>query len=72
MRPTQVVLAYSDKVRFQARKQAQYAALRDVPAVTLDDQAVSLHINAGLLFDLPHLKQSGADRIGLFRTNCNS
>ena len=26
------------------------------------------HINAGLLFDLPHLDQSGADGIGLFRT----
>jgi phosphotransferase system enzyme I (PtsP) len=63
-----VVHAYSDKVRFQARKQAQYAALREVPAVTLDDQRVNLQINAGLLFDLPHLKQSGADGIGLFRT----
>jgi len=69
VRPThEVVHAYSDKVRFQARKQAQYAALRDVPAVTLDDQRVGLHINAGLLFDLPHLNQSGADGIGLFRT----
>ncbi len=69
VRPThELVHAYSDKVRFQARKQAQYAALRDVPAVTLDDQRVGLHINAGLLFDLPHLKQSGADGIGLFRT----
>jgi phosphotransferase system enzyme I (PtsP) len=36
--------------------------------VTLDDQRVGLHINAGLLFDLPHLDQSGADGIGLFRT----
>jgi len=27
-----------------------------------------LHINAGLLFDLPHLDQAGADGIGLFRT----
>lgn len=69
LRPTQeVVSAYADKVRFQARRQAQYAALKDVPAVTLDDQRVSLNINAGLLFDLPHLDQSGADGIGLFRT----
>lgn len=69
LRPTQeVISAYADKVRFQARKQAQYAALRSVPAVTLDDQRVGLHINAGLLFDLPHLDQSGADGIGLFRT----
>jgi len=69
LRPTQeVISAYADKVRFQARKQAQYAALRSVPAMTLDDQRVGLHINAGLLFDLPHLDQSGADGIGLFRT----
>jgi phosphotransferase system, enzyme I, PtsP len=69
LRPTQeVISAYADKVRFQARKQAQYAALRSVPAVTLDDQRVGLNINAGLLFDLPHLDQSGADGIGLFRT----
>jgi len=69
LRPTQeVISAYVDKVRFRARRQAQYEALRKVPAMTLDDQRVSLNINAGLLFDLPHLDQSGADGIGLFRT----
>lgn len=69
VRPTpEVVAAYADKVRFRARKQAQYAALRNVPAVTLDGERVSLNINAGLLVDLPHLDQSGADGIGLFRT----
>jgi len=69
LRPTQeVVSAYADKVRFRARRQAQYAALRNVPPVTLDGERVALHINAGLLFDLPHLDQSGADGIGLFRT----
>ena len=69
VRPTQeVVSAYADKVRFRARRQAQYAALRGVPPVTLDNQRIALHINAGLLFDLPHLDQSGADGIGLFRT----
>ena len=69
IRPTQeIVSAYSDKVRFRARRQAQYAALRTVPSVTLDGEPVALHINAGLLFDLPHLDQSGAEGIGLFRT----
>jgi phosphotransferase system enzyme I (PtsP) len=69
VRPTpEVVAAYADKVRFRARRQAQYAALRTVPPVTLDGSRVSLNINAGLLFDLPHLDQSGADGIGLFRT----
>ncbi len=69
VRPTQeVVSAYADKVRFRARRQAQYAALRNVAPVTLDGERVAMHINAGLLFDLPHLDQSGADGIGLFRT----
>ena len=60
--------AYSEKVRFYARKQAQYAALRDVPAVTRDGVAISININAGLLVDMPHLHDSGADGIGLYRT----
>jgi phosphotransferase system enzyme I (PtsP) len=60
--------AYSEKVRFYARKQAQYAALRNVPAVTRDGVAISININAGLLVDMPHLHDSGADGIGLYRT----
>lgn len=69
VRPTQeLITAYSDKVRFRARRQAQYAALRDVPAETLDGERVGLNINAGLLYDMPHLAESGADGVGLFRT----
>jgi phosphotransferase system, enzyme I, PtsP len=60
--------AYADKVRFYARKQARYAALRDEPAVTRDGVRVSLSVNAGLLVDLPHLHESGAEGIGLYRT----
>ena len=60
--------AYAEKVRFYARRQAQYAALRDVPAVTRDGARIELNINAGLLVDLPHLHDSGADGIGLYRT----
>ncbi len=63
-----VVSAYTDKVRFRARRQKQYAALRDLPAETLDGERVALHINAGLLADMPHLKESGSDGVGLFRT----
>ncbi len=58
----------SDKVRFRARRQKQYQALRDVPAVTKDGVRIALHMNAGLLVDMPHLAESGADGIGLFRT----
>ncbi|MGC0749326.1 putative PEP-binding protein, partial [Escherichia coli] len=42
--------------------------LRDVPAVTRDGERISLQINAGLIVDMPHLAESGADGIGLFRT----
>ncbi len=69
VRPSaEVVAAYTDKVRFRARRQRQYAALRDVPAVTKDGKRVGLHMNAGLLVDMPHLVESGADGVGLFRT----
>lgn len=69
LRPSSdVISAYSDKVRFLARRQRQYRALKDVPAVTKDGERVELHMNAGLLVDMPHLKESGADGVGLFRT----
>ena len=63
-----VIAAYRDKARFRARRQREYRALRDKPAITRDGQRVELHINAGLEMDVPHLAESGADGIGLFRT----
>jgi phosphotransferase system enzyme I (PtsP) len=63
-----VEAAYVEKVRFSARRQEQYKLLRDQPAMTRDGQRVSLLMNAGLLVDLPHLSESGAEGIGLFRT----
>ena len=69
IRPSsEVIAAYGDKARFQARRHRKYRALRDKPAVTKDGQRIELHINAGLLMDVPHLAESGADGIGLFRT----
>jgi phosphotransferase system enzyme I (PtsP) len=66
--PGNVIAAYADKARFQARRHRKYRALRDKPAVTKDGKRVGLHINAGLLVDMSHLAESGADGIGLFRT----
>jgi phosphotransferase system enzyme I (PtsP) len=51
----------------QAEKQA-FDQLRDVPAITRDGAEVSLNINAGLEIDVPRLHATGADGIGLFRT----
>lgn len=66
--PGDVEAAYAEKARFRARRQAQYAALRDLPAVTRDGVAMNLNLNAGLLVDLPHIAETGAAGIGLFRT----
>jgi len=60
--------AYAEKVRFYARKQAQFAALRDKPAISRDGVRIELNVNAGLVVDLPHLHDSGAEGIGLYRT----
>ncbi|HEX8166962.1 MAG TPA: phosphoenolpyruvate--protein phosphotransferase [Beijerinckiaceae bacterium] len=63
-----VEAAYAAKARLRARRQEKYRKLRDVPAVTKDGIAVGINLNAGLLVDLPHLEETGADGIGLFRT----
>jgi phosphotransferase system enzyme I (PtsP) len=60
--------AYAERVRLRARRQQQYQALRDVPCVTRDGEEVTLMINAGLSVDLPHIADTGAAGIGLFRT----
>ncbi len=60
--------AYAERVRLGARRQQQYQALRDLPCVTKDGEEVTLLINAGLSVDLPHIADTGAAGIGLFRT----
>src|SRR3954465_12828933 len=60
--------AYIDRGRLPARRQSQYAALRDRPSVTKDGVPVTLMLNAGLAVDLPHITETGAAGIGLFRT----
>lgn len=63
-----LIKSYTDKVRLRARRQLQFARLRDRESRTLDGQRIYLRMNAGLPFDIPHLADSGADGIGLYRT----
>jgi len=49
-------------------RRARYQSLKGLPAVTLDGHVIELKINAGLLIDLPALDATGADGIGLYRT----
>jgi phosphotransferase system, enzyme I, PtsP len=66
--PPDVEKSYAEKARLRARKQAQYLKLRDVPSVTKDGFAIELQMNAGMLVDLPHVAETGAASVGLFRT----
>ena len=66
--PADVEAAYGEKARLRARRQEQYRKLRDAPSRTTDGVTIDLHMNAGLLVDLPHVEETGAASIGLFRT----
>jgi phosphotransferase system enzyme I (PtsP) len=69
VRPTpDMEAAYAERVRLRARRQQQYLALRDKPPLTRDGEKIELLINAGLAVDLPHIEETGATGIGLFRT----
>ena len=69
LRPAaEIVKAFEEKRAVLVHMQARFAAVRDLPAVTRAGINIRLMMNAGLEFDMPHLDQSGADGIGLFRT----
>ena len=63
-----VATALQDKIAMQAQAQKRYADLLDKPAQTRDGAVVELTMNAGLIADLPSLDPSGAEGVGLFRT----
>jgi phosphotransferase system, enzyme I, PtsP len=50
------------------RKRAFNDSLRSAPAVTLDGIGIKLMLNAGLMIDMAQLETTGAEGVGLFRT----
>ncbi|SEW24458.1 phosphotransferase system, enzyme I, PtsP [Aliiroseovarius sediminilitoris] len=69
LRPEETVVnAFRDKMAMEAAQQERYRSLRDKPAMGLCGTEVQLHMNAGLMADLPSLENSGAAGVGLFRT----
>jgi phosphotransferase system, enzyme I, PtsP len=69
LRPDEsVAAAFRDKIAMEAQALARYAALRDLPAQARCGTRLSLQMNAGIMADLPSLDGSGADGVGLFRT----
>lgn len=64
----QLIEAFNEKLALSEERRARFDAIRDLPAETEGGVRVDLMMNAGLLYDLPHLREVGADGIGLFRT----
>jgi phosphotransferase system enzyme I (PtsP) len=63
-----MLAAVESRMQVRSQREAEFAALRDTPAVTLDGQRIILLTNAGLAVDLENLDAVGAEGIGLFRT----
>ena len=63
-----MLAAIQSRMEVRHQRQAEFAKLRDTPAVTVDGQRISLLTNAGLAVDLENLDATGAEGIGLFRT----
>jgi len=63
-----VTEAFEARFARNRERQAAYAAMRDVEPFTRDGTRITIKINAGLRDDMPNLSLTGADGIGLFRT----
>ncbi|MCW2338087.1 phosphotransferase system enzyme I (PtsP) [Sphingobium sp. B2D3A] len=60
--------AFESGLALTQKRRAAYAGQRDLPAETKDGQRIELMVNAGLRDDVAALDVTGADGIGLFRT----
>lgn len=69
VRPTPTVEeSFENKLVLGQKRRAAFAALRSEPPVTRDGKRITLMVNAGLRDDVAALDLTGADGIGLFRT----
>lgn len=69
LRPeAEVRQTYARALEVQTAQHAGWAMLRDKPGCTADGTRVQLMLNAGLALELAQLDSTGADGIGLFRT----
>jgi phosphotransferase system enzyme I (PtsP) len=69
LRPEDTIkAAFNDKIAMQTSAAERYSSIREKPAITRDGTEITLSMNAGLMADLPSLVSSGAQGVGLFRT----
>lgn len=69
VRPTSdVVESYRSKQALLEERLAALVSESELPSVTRDGVEISIMMNAGLALDMPHLHETGAAGVGLFRT----
>jgi phosphotransferase system enzyme I (PtsP) len=69
IRPSEdIVESYNRSRLLSAERRRLYSEVRDLPAVTEDGEKLSILINASLSIELPHLDSTGAEGVGLYRT----
>ena len=69
VRPTTAMEeAFDAKLALRQKRKAAFAALRELPPETRDGTRITVMCNAGLRDDVAALDLTGADGIGLFRT----
>ncbi|MBA3834972.1 MAG: phosphoenolpyruvate--protein phosphotransferase [Sphingomonas sp.] len=69
VRPLRALLSsFDQRMALSQKRRAQFDAIRGLPAETLDGVSISVMVNAGLAEDAASLELTGADGIGLFRT----
>jgi phosphotransferase system enzyme I (PtsP) len=69
IRPSEdIVDSYNRSVRLSAERRRLHSEVRDLPAVTKDGEPLSILINAGLVMEMSHLDSTGAEGVGLYRT----
>jgi phosphotransferase system enzyme I (PtsP) len=69
IRPTRQLLSgFEHRMTLSQKRRAEFAAVKNLPAKTVDGVTCSVMVNAGLAEDAAALPMTGADGIGLFRT----
>ena len=69
IRPSRALAtSFDQRMALSQKRRAQFQAVRSLPAKTTDGVPISVMVNAGLAEDAASLELTGADGIGLFRT----
>jgi phosphotransferase system enzyme I (PtsP) len=69
IRPNRALLSgFEHRLQTRQKRRAEVEADRNLPAITTDGVHISVMVNAGLAEDAANLDPTGADGIGLFRT----